>query len=214
MKRIVVYIIESPSSNDFLDNRREGESISKILSLSQVRNQYIVAIDEPGLSSAIDRTIQDYAQMQSNPSGRRLPFLHLSCHGNELGLVLSNGHLLPWDGLRDLLNRINKRFVQKGSFSLLTICLSTCCGLYAMNADNGVDPSPFGVLIASEKKVEWAEALIAYSVFYYNFIYRDSDPVESVRLMNQSIGKDNLFEAHPSKDYKKNFDERMKRAGL
>jgi hypothetical protein len=198
----VVYIVESPSSEDFLFGRREGQSLSEMLKLSQIPNVYLVAIDEPGFDRAVEIVLKDFQERLGRETGPVMPFLHLSCHGTEDGLLLSNEDIISWDTLREKLNILNTAPTGTEFGSIFHLCISACQGLNAFQSDTPGSPSPFAALIGTIEKVEWVDALVAYTVYYHSFIYKELEVAESMERMNQSIGKYEMFQVYLGHDLK------------
>lgn len=155
-----VHIIESPSATDLLDGRTEGRALGEALTLASIPFWYNLAIDRSTLVQAVGPRL-----LEAWKALGKLPILHLSMHGNQNGIALSNGDFLTWHELRQMLLPLN-RAVQGG----LLICMSSCFGAsgcrMAMYSDN--EPS-FWALVGNSASTPWADSAVAYVTFYHLF---------------------------------------------
>lgn len=156
-----VYVIESPADTDLLDGRSEGRALCEALRLAGIPHWYsLVTTPRTFEQSLNDRLMQ---ALQANPG--RLPILHLSMHGNNEGIQLSNGHFLQWAQLRQSLAPLTNSM--QGT---LLIAMSSCMGgsgcRMAMHEDQD---HPFWALIGNSGEALWADAAVAYITFYHLF---------------------------------------------
>jgi len=164
-----VYIVESPHSDDFLAGRAEGRTLSQILDLGGILNQYRLAINRDALHKAIELSVHDVKLRRSETQKRWIPILHISCHGDASGLELSNGDRVEWSELGELLKLFYDQKIA-ADFAVLYLSMSACEGIHAFRADVENGKSPFVSIVGPLTEVGWAEALVAYSVYYYNLI--------------------------------------------
>ena len=148
MNKFFVHIIESPSANDLLLGRWEGSLLKEALRIMGMGSFYNMAINKSTFREALQSKLVEAWQYY------KLPFiLHFSSHGNNNGLVLSDGSYMPWDEFKELLSPINKALNNN-----LCICLSSCEGFYAYKMAMDVNKIPFWCLIGPTKKPTWAES--------------------------------------------------------
>jgi hypothetical protein len=178
--RWYIHIIESPGEADLKAGQCEGKVLSEMLRLIGIEFEYRMV-----------RTMQDWenalTEFTTQVKGKnRIPLLHISMHGNEDSLALTDGSKIRPDELGDQFRSVKTRLNGK-----LVTCLSACSGFfpaaYACRGD-----VPFGMLIAPWKKVGWAEAALWYCVFYYR-LFHDLDPTTAGQAANAAIGNDELF---------------------
>ena len=155
-----VHIIESPSDEDLLDGRTEGKVISEALKLASIPHTYNLATTQTTFNGAIyDRLAQAWHHF-SQP-----PVLHLSMHGNNEGVQLTDSSFLQWDTLRNILSPLNN--IMNGG---LLICMSSCFGAagcrMAMHLGND---HLFWALVGNSGSVAWNDAAVAYVSFYHLF---------------------------------------------
>ena len=189
-----VYIIESPSSDDLLDGRTEGRSLSEALTLAGIQHWYSLATDEKtSIRALAERLIQAWQYHQ------RPPILHFSMHGDQDGVELTSGKGLSWHDLRQLLVPLNR--AMKGG---LLISMSSCFGSsgcrMAMYADN--EP-PFWALVGNTGSPSWADAAVAYISFYHLFF--KGYPLETCVETMKAASADHNFIAHSGHEMKQNW---------
>ncbi len=129
-----VHVVESPSSMDLLDSRTEGRVLLESLRISQLQATYNLVTDEATLNEAFgNRLVQAIGYHDC------FPIVHLSLHGNNCGVELTNGHFIEWHRLRDYLLPLNQAMGDG-----LIVAMSACFGLYgSMMAMYENTPLPF-----------------------------------------------------------------------
>src|SRR4030042_2266062 len=156
--RVFVYIIESPSPDDFLSDRREGDLIAKALKLAEINAFPNLAVSYEKFKETIGPRLE--AKMKDIGG---VPILYLSAHGDEKGIQLTEGHLVTWKELRELLIPINKLL---GGF--LIVSLSSCSSFsgieMAMTAEG---ESPFITLVCHTGSPVWSDTAVAFVIFYH-----------------------------------------------
>jgi hypothetical protein len=187
-----VFIVESPSPDDILYGRTEGQALSAALNLAEIKNEMYMALDEAAikhaLADAAGRVRHSLAQIRPHI----IPVVHISAHGNEHGLGLSNGKVLPWAELRKLLLTFleDAKSVKNRTddLSLTSLCLSVCQGAHAsMMFDAGM-PYPCLGLVGPTEDVDWADSLTAFVTFYHQLFYKDALVTDAVAAMNIAGG--------------------------
>lgn len=106
-----VLIAESVGAEDFYFNRTDGFAANEVLRIQQVRSRYRIAFDRKSLNRAIlEADRDDYG------------ILHISCHGDDEQIGLTDGTAINWPDLAgDLLPFAN---------SDRALVLSSCSGGY------------------------------------------------------------------------------------
>jgi hypothetical protein len=198
-----VHIIESPSSDDLLDGVTEGRSLSEALTLARIPHWYNLATDGATLGRALGQRLVE-AWRHHN----RLPILHLSIHGSQNGVVLTDGMRLSWDDLRQILLPLNR--VMNGG---LLICMSTCFGSagcrMAMFVDN--EP-PFWALVGNTGSAGWSDSAIAYISFYHLFF--KGYPIETCVESMKVASADHNFIAQSGQKTRENWIAFVSQLGL
>ncbi|KCZ88458.1 hypothetical protein [Hyphomonas jannaschiana] len=179
-----VHIVESPSAYDMLDGRTEGRSLSEFLELAQIDSSYSLATTRETFETALSERLSAAVQ-RFDP---KLPIIHLSMHGNQQGIGLTDGHFLSWDDLRTVLLPI-----QNALQGQLLICISSCSGYYgcqmAMYEDN---EQPFWSLVANSEEATWHDSAVAFVTFYHQF-FKTGNIYSSVEAMKVASGDHNFF---------------------
>lgn len=193
-KRGFVYVIESPSADDLLDGRTEGDALVRSLDLAQIPRWYSLVTDKNTLFRALGNRLIAAWNCHKVP-----PILHLSMHGNTDGVGLTCGDFLNWGELRQLLLPLI-RDLNGG----LLICMSTCFGSLgcrmAMYADN--EPH-FWALVGNTGSPNWPDAAVAYITFYHLF-FKGFDVKTCVEIMKKSSA-DNRFGLHLGEETRTNW---------
>lgn len=201
MLNAFVYIIESPSDIDLLDSRTEGKTLCSALDLAAIRHSYSLVTTKRALTIAINNKIIEFIQQHN-----AMPILHLSMHGNDDGIFLTDGDFISWEALRFMLNDL-MNFMQGG----LLICMSSCRGSsamkMAMNEDNG---HPFGVLIGNKQDANWDDAAVPYVTFYHH-LFKNTPLDQCVDNMRIASG-DNNFINLSGQFIKQRWEEIMKQS--
>jgi hypothetical protein len=124
----------------------------------------------------------------------RVPVIHLSMHGSPEGMVLTDGHFLPWADLNWKFRMINLKLNHT-----LIVCLSSCYGLSGLRMLRGEtahgileNQPPFRLLVSNLEPVHWSDAAIAFSTFYH-LLERGKNLNELVTSMRVASGNDKFF---------------------
>jgi hypothetical protein len=171
---LFVYIIESPSAKDILEGRAEGRALSEVLDLAGIPYSYNLVTNSETWNIALGTRFQEAVNYYPG----RVPILHLSLHGNESGVALTDDTVFSWNQLKKELTPLNNKM--EGS---LLICMSSCFGAYGrrMAVDNSTD-NPFYALVGSSNKVSWQDAAVAYVTFYH-LLFKGISVDECVKKM-------------------------------
>ncbi|HZP67740.1 MAG TPA: hypothetical protein VFB32_15660 [Rudaea sp.] len=163
--KIWVFVLEIPSDIDLFEERTEGFALVRTLRVAQIGAKVRVVSSNETLA----RGLQEYlALAKTVAQGELLPVLHISAHGNEKGIALTDGSLVSWSELANLLAPINREL--DGN---LDVVFSSCKGFHAITmamAHEQTDPRAFNVLLGPDFEPTWGEALVGYAAFYYQLI--------------------------------------------
>lgn len=196
-----VHIIESPSADDLLDGRTEGRALSEVLNLAEIPYYYNLVTNLETLSTALDtRLIEAFEYFKQQP-----PILHLSMHGNQDGVVLTDNTFILWADLQALLAPLTN--AMQGE---LLICMSSCFGSTGcrMAMHEGAD-QPFLALVGNNNSVLWEDAAVAYVTFYH-LLFKGIAIDECVKRMKLA-SNDNNFAVWSGHEVKAVWTEHMKR---
>jgi hypothetical protein len=211
----IVDVIESPSPQDVLEDRREGYALVSALRLAQVPVRYFAVSNRETLRQSLStiagtpasrRHILNPQFSENRVVGGRLaehtifiPSVHLSAHGNEKGIALTDGTLVSWVELAELLDELNKIKGYIGTEKqrgMSALSLSCCKGLYAKQMLRDDKPWPVFAIIGSEQNIPWADALTAWVTFYHLFITKNMIVDVAIERMNLAAGHEGLFKIH------------------
>lgn len=174
-----VHVIESPGSIDLLDGRTEGRSLCAFLDLAEIPNTYCLATDTETFNLAITERMVKAVQKHS-----AFPIIHISAHGNEDEIALTNNDRIAWNKLGPFFQTINTQMNHN-----LLVCFSSCYGTSATKTAIYANTLPMALLIGCEGEVNWHQAVIAYVTFYNHFLKIGSDLKKAVEAMNIACGR-------------------------
>ena len=183
-----VFVIESPSAVDLYHRRSEGEIIRQAVELNGIKCVVKTAISLQAFNACLKVGLVE--EMSSRHGF--MPLLHISAHGSNDGIQLSDGYTMPWDELREHLRPVNEAL--DGS---LVVCMSSCEG-YAgirMAMTNDESPLPFFALIGCSEKPTWGETAVAYATLYHQ-LWRGEHVSDAVNAMCVASGNHMFFLQH------------------
>jgi hypothetical protein len=169
--RDAIYVVESPSPDDLLHNRNEGDALARVLKLAGIDVYYFFAATEETFEEAfklIAETIKDRSD-----HGNAMPWLHISAHGGRDGVELTDGGVIQWPILSRILTELHQAIghtelppPMPQNLPKASLCLSSCGAFQAYRA-TVQGAAPFQCLVGSDRDIGWCQALIAFSTFYY-----------------------------------------------
>jgi len=149
-----VMIAESVGRKDFYIGQTDGYAANEVLRIQQVRAAYRVVLDKPRLIRAI-----------AEACILNMKILHLSCHGDDDGIVLTDGTEIDWLSLGKLL----RRYARLDRSLVLSCCSGGYVGVTKAFQKEAVI---FGHVFGStaEEGVGFTDSCLAWSILY-NQIY-------------------------------------------
>ncbi len=193
-----VFVIESPSASDLYHRRSEGDVIKQAVALNGIHCVVKTAISLEAFNACLKLGIVE--EMQAHKGF--LPLLHISAHGNQDGIQLSDGHMMQWQELKELLKPLNKAL--GGS---LVVCMSSCEG-YAgikMAMDTDETEAPYLALIGCNAKPTWGETTIGFATLYHQ-LSTGRHISDASHAMRVASGNDRFFLEH-AENTRQNFIE-------
>ena len=189
--RETIYLIESPSPEDLLSGRNEGDALTRVLRLAEINVIYYLCVN----IDSIDIAMGDIAdRVISNSDLSHMPVIHFSAHGSDDGLELTDGDVFLWDQLKNRLNTFNQTIgyclvddVFRQDIPRTILCFSSC-GAFNAFPKSDKDNILFQSVIGPKVDIGWCQALIAFSTFYYNAWINELDYSDSVDIMNVAAG--------------------------
>jgi hypothetical protein len=180
-----VYVVESPSADDLYDGRTEGRVLTEAFQLAGIKNRYIVAAGRDQFQRALGH---DFATAVRQVGA--VPILHLSAHGCDEGIGLTDGDLVTWDQLRDLLMPANRALGD-----LLLVCMSACYGTAGRRMAMRVgEPLPYFAILGHPDSPTWADAAIGYAAFYHRLF--DGSGLMTALVAMRAASGDDRFDIH------------------
>jgi hypothetical protein len=201
IKMTKVFIIESPAFIDILDNRNEGDALCKTLDLAKIENEMFHVSDMETLQLAFVRIAQSVSKIKEVLGGI---YIHFSMHGSNEGLQLSDKSFLPWRDFYELIKDFNDNlgYIENPNrikIAPIFLVFSVCDGFNAKAVKNFGDESPFTALIGPTRPIEWADSLIAFSIFYHNIVLKKLGIKVALKNMNEFIGDETVFQSDLAK---------------
>lgn len=183
--KFFVYVVESPSAQDFYHGRSEGEMLKQILQLHGIPCVTRCAVSKEAFVAALSIGVHEV--MQQFPDF--LPILHISAHGHSEGIELSVNDLIKWQELKDILKPINQALS-----NCLVVCMSSCRG-YAgsrMAMWTYEQELPFFAIVGNSEDPTWADTATGYTCFYHQ-LAKGSFVTEAVEAMRVASGNQTFF---------------------
>lgn len=178
-----VYVIESPADTDLLDGRTEGRSLCEALRLANIPHWYSLVTTPKTFEESLGTRLSEALSRLNQP-----PILHLSMHGNNEGVALTNGEFLTWENLRRSLTPLTNAMAGG-----LLICMSSCFGgagcRMAMHEEKDY---PFWALVGNSQSALWSDAAVAYITFYHLF-FKGIAVEQCVERMRVASGDNNFM---------------------
>jgi hypothetical protein len=199
-----VYIIESPSFMDILDNRKEGLALSKILDLAKIENEVFGVSNIETFELALERIAKNVLEIRSKLG---MVQLHFSLHGSNEGIALSDNTFLNWGDFYTLIKKFNEtiEYIKAPNgvlFAPTYLIFSVCNGFSAKIIKEFDETSPYTALVGPVRAIEWSDALLAYSTFYHNTLLKKMGLPKAIENMNSVVGLENVFQFDMGKGMK------------
>jgi|GEM_PF-3299031 len=186
-RREPIFVIESPSPGDLYVGRHEGDALVRTLGLAQIEVSYYLVTN----AETFDRAFDDIAQaikIKKDPS--LFPFIHISAHGDEDGIVLTDDDIIFWDKLSASFSKLHKSVGHVSELEPIlkdvprtSLCLSSC-STFTHFARNLPAKVPFQCMIGPTEDVGWCQSLLGFSTFYYQAFERRSSYFGALEAMN------------------------------
>lgn len=194
--KFFVFVVESPSPLDLYHRRSEGEIIKQTVNLNQIPSRVVTAVNMDAFEASLKIGLSE--AMESCKG--LIPILHISAHGNKDGIQLSNGEIITWARLRQMLFPINAALNNS-----LLVCLSCCEGYSGTRMAMFLEDNryPFYAIVANSEKPLWADTAVAYSTFYH-LIAKGEYIIDAVNAMRVASGN-NTFWVETAEQSKKGY---------
>lgn len=193
-----VHIVESPAPSDLFDGRTEGNTLASFLNLAGIPNCYSLAVDHEHFSKALGERLTQAIGYCGLP-----PIIHISAHGNDMGIQLTDqrkdGGILKWEQLREIIKPVHQGMNGVG------VCLSTCGGAFGRRMAEVItaEEIPMAWVAGAGGKISYSDAALGFAVFYRSLQrgLSDADIVSAVRAASGTSD----FEVHFASQVQQEF---------
>ena len=207
-----VHFIESPSAEDLYSEarfgeRREGAALVSALRLAGIPVEHSLIVSESKLVERIldlaERPLAMGRYVGSELVHQELypPQVHLSVLGTKAGITLTDGSLVRWGRLAEILELFNqvKGYVgeEGAQRGMIQLHLSRCRGSNAAEILQPGMPLPVYVIIGSEYEVSWSESITAWITYYHLSLAKEQPAEAALEVMNMAAGEANLYRIYP-----------------
>ena len=161
-----VHIVESPSPADLHNGITEGRALCSMLDIAKIPYSYSLVVDLDQFKIAMTERIYKAIRRYDLD---KYPILHLSTHGNEKGIQLTNQHetrnILPWSKLAEYIRPVHDILKDMDG---LGVCMSCCGGAHGTEMAQVIHAEniPYSWIVGSFANIKYSDAALAYSAFY------------------------------------------------
>ncbi len=202
-----VYIVESPSYDDYISERSEGVILCKSLKMMGINSVYFPVFTMEGFKFALNK-IKILPEDMPDEGEVKLPVLHISAHGNRDCFALTNDETVNWKMFREILIPVNE-----SCFQLLTVSMSVCRGYNAIKATHTTDNDtlPYLYIIGPTNNTPWVEAMLAFQVFYYNFSHLFDEDLKALKTKLDAVAPQSDFQIVDGEEAKEKYIKLMEK---
>lgn len=173
----VVYIVEALTINDEISGLQEGQILTSALKLFGINPVYRLIKDVRSIENALDE-LATYRVREEANIVHEGPFLHISAHGSQEGILTYDGSTYTWENLIERLERYNDLLRSR-----LVLCMSACFGIaWAKTKYESTSPLIRGIIGPTEE-VFWDDSGVAFVTFYHRII-KGEDFWSTIQVMN------------------------------
>jgi hypothetical protein len=165
-----VFIAESVRAEDFYEGRTDGFAANEVLKIQQVRTSYKIIFDKAHLVRAIHDAFDGGFEV-----------LHISAHGNQAGISLSNGKFVTWLDLASLLRIFGGTPKKAHRILVVSSCMGGYVGLSKALQERLV---AFRFIFGStaNRGVGFTHSCLAWSILYNRFVELESQRFNRAEL--------------------------------
>jgi hypothetical protein len=165
-----VFVDESVEAEDFYEGRTDGFAANEVLKIQQVRTSYKMVFDRDHLTRAI-----------RDARAGNFQVLHISAHGNDGGISLTDGDFVTWLDLAGLLRPFGGVPSKASSVLVVSSCLGGYVGLSkALQKRNVAFRFIFGSTASAG--VGFTHSCLAWSILYNRFVELGSSRFDLAKL--------------------------------
>ena len=192
---IYVHIVESPDMKTLKYGTYEGGRLHDMLELAGITSEHYLVENKDDFKEKVSILPDRVLDYKEKDDTKLSYILHISAHGNEEGIFLTDGSSLDWKQLVDIVAPVNTRlasFFNKPGTDLeypLVVVLSSCMGLHGFKMTLNKDDIPFRGIFGPEENVSWMESSLAYLILYHQHAMGLNQAFEISRIMSEATGK-------------------------
>lgn len=161
-----VLILESQTPAEWYDECREGPILAGILRLLGIDAVVRMCLDREQFTRAIETEAINF------------DVLHISCHGDENGICLTDGSPLTWQDLSQMAGG-----PLHGKVLVLSSCMSGKPTLAHLFESESRRP---GIIIGTLENIDWDKAALAWQLMY-KFLKDGKDILQSLRITQEVL---------------------------
>ncbi|WP_153007068.1 hypothetical protein [Sphingomonas sanguinis] len=203
-----IYMIESPSAEDLYCARNEGDALARTLALAEIDVIYYLATSDETFNQALTDIAIKINALDPNEVQDAMPYVHISAHGDEDGILLTDGDIIFWESLtrklselHELVGPIKLNPPLPAEVPRTNLSLSSCAAFTNYKKYLSKD-SPFLIMMGPTRDIGWCQALIGFTTFYYQHFILRQPFLRAFRAMNAAATSNNetLFGYHEERD--------------
>ncbi len=178
MSKLKVFVVESVFPEDFYHRRWEGHVVEEIVRLLDGRTSYKIVMNVGLLRKAI-----------ASASEHECDVFHLSCHGDENGIQLTDKKEISWKDLASLFQKTN----HMPCALVLSSCVGGDGGVARAFKECGQQPKViFGAEANGDNVLTFPGACISWPILYTELVNGGMTP----KTFKAAIKKMNKITAH------------------
>ena len=214
-----IYMIESPSAKDIYHNRNEGDALARTLALAEVDVVYYLATNEEMFNMALADIAIRINALESADGSDAMPYLHISAHADDDGILLTDEDIIFWDSLtkklselHDLVGPIDFGPRLPSKVPRVHLSLSSCAA-FTNYKDSLPSNTPFLLMMGPTRNIGWCQALIGFTTFFYQHFVLRQPFLNAFKAMNQAatINNEALFGYYEERDIMRIVTEEAER---
>ena len=180
MGRLRVFIAEAVSVRDFYVGRVDGFAANEVLKIQAIETRYRMVLTKALLAAAA----REAGFWRSN-------IFHLSCHGDDNGIVTSDGVRTDWLEFAAMVHRI----AVPGRSLVISCCSGGYVGLSkALQKTGGTFDYIFGS--TAKDGVGFTDSCLAWSILYSmlaTYGFKPTDLRDTINVINSAVPGDFVY---------------------
>ena len=175
-----IFIAESVSAKDFYDGRVDGFAANEVLKIQAIATTYRVVLTKRLLAAAVKEAESWNSSL-----------FHLSCHGDDNGIVLSAGTSVGWLEFAAMIRPI----AVPGRSLVMSCCSGGYVGLSkALQKAGGAFDYVFGS--TAVEGVGFTECCLAWSILHSRLVtygFKPTDLRGTINVINSAVPGDFVY---------------------